>query len=79
MEILISILIASLANRIFAMFSGIFLSDLLIVHIPNIYLFHIEQEMNRASDPTISERTAMIVVAIHFQSTGFLNEGFSHI
>ena len=68
-----------MSDYVVSAFSGIFLSDLLIIHIPNIYLFNIEQEMNRASDPTISERTAMIVVAIHFQSTGFLNEGFSHI
>lgn len=43
-----------------------------------IYFFHIEPEMNKASDPTISERTAMIVVITHFQSIGFLNNGFSH-
>lgn len=43
-----------------------------------IYFFHNEQEMNKASDPTIRERTAMIVVITHFQSIGFLNEGFSH-
>ena len=41
-------------------------------------IFHNEQEMNKASDPTISERTAMIVVTIHFQSNRFLNNGFSH-
>ena len=78
MEILVAVSIASLANCIFSMIYGIFLSDLLIVHNFSFYLFHIEQDMNKASDPTISERTAMIVVTIHFQSNGFLNNGFSH-
>lgn len=53
MEILISIPLTSLANRIFTMFYGIFLNDLLIIHISNIYLFHIEQEISRAREPTI--------------------------